>query len=131
MFISDSISSSTSFVNQYFVLVRSIDNWYAICCADVLSDSDNRRRIFSSSQLTDSVKDRKFASELRNIQSMIGSIQSEHAQMHEQRIKLMTENGILYCKLEFVLYTNCSNKTVTSIKLPCRVMWLKASIISI
>jgi hypothetical protein len=46
-----SISSSTSFVNQYFVLVRSIDNWHAICCADVLSVSvsDNRRRIFSSS----------------------------------------------------------------------------------
>jgi hypothetical protein len=32
-------------------------------------------------QLTDSVKDRKFASELRNIQSMIGSIQSENQHM--------------------------------------------------
>jgi predicted nuclease with TOPRIM domain len=50
-------------------------------------------------QLTDSVKDRKFASELRNIQSMIGSIQSEHAQMHEQRIKLMTENAELKQKI--------------------------------
>ena len=46
-------------------------------------------------QLSDSVKDRKFASELRQIQSMIGSIQSEHAAIHEQRIELMSENAEL------------------------------------
>ncbi|MCK4841528.1 MAG: hypothetical protein KAT04_06555 [Methylococcales bacterium] len=46
-------------------------------------------------KLTGSVKDREFASELRNIQSMIGAIQSEHAKIHEQRIELMTENAEL------------------------------------
>jgi septal ring factor EnvC (AmiA/AmiB activator) len=46
-------------------------------------------------QLNNSVEDRKFASELRDIQSMIGSIQSEHAAIHEQRIELMTENAEL------------------------------------
>jgi septal ring factor EnvC (AmiA/AmiB activator) len=44
-------------------------------------------------QLNNSVEDRKFASELREIQSMIGTIQSEHAAIHEQRIQLMTENA--------------------------------------
>jgi septal ring factor EnvC (AmiA/AmiB activator) len=46
-------------------------------------------------QLSNSVEDRKFASELRQIQGMIGGIQSEHAAMHEQRIELMTENASL------------------------------------
>lgn len=46
-------------------------------------------------QLNNSVEDRKFAGELREIQSMIGTIQSEHAAMHEQRIQLMTENAEL------------------------------------
>jgi predicted nuclease with TOPRIM domain len=46
-------------------------------------------------QLYNNVKNRKFADELRKIQSMIGSIQSEHAIMHEQRINLMTENAEL------------------------------------
>ena len=39
-------------------------------------------------QLAGSVQDRKFAAELRDIQSMIGHIQSEHAELHEQRIWL-------------------------------------------
>jgi hypothetical protein len=46
-------------------------------------------------QLSNSIEDRKFAAELREIQSMIGGIQSEHAAMHEQRIELMTENAEL------------------------------------
>lgn len=46
-------------------------------------------------KLNDSVQDRKFAAELREIQGMIGSIQSEHAELHEQRISLMTENAEL------------------------------------
>ena len=46
-------------------------------------------------QLNNSVEDRKFAGELREIQSMIGTIQSEHAAIHEQRIQLMTENAEL------------------------------------
>ncbi len=46
-------------------------------------------------QLNASVKDRKFTNELRQVQSMIGEIQSEHAQIHEQRISLMTENAEL------------------------------------
>lgn len=37
-------------------------------------------------------EDSKLASELREIQSISGSIQSEHAAIHEQRIELMTEN---------------------------------------
>ena len=48
-----------------------------------------------TNQLTTSVKDRKFARELRQIQSMIGELQSEHAIIHEQRINLMTENAEL------------------------------------
>jgi|GEM_PF-7124113 len=46
-------------------------------------------------QLSSSVEDRKFAGELRQVQSMIGAIQSEHAEIHEQRISLMTENAEL------------------------------------
>ncbi len=46
-------------------------------------------------QLIGSVQDRKFAAELREIQGMIGAIQSEHAELHEQRIALMTENAEL------------------------------------
>ncbi len=46
-------------------------------------------------QLNSSVEDRKFAGELRQVQSMIGAIQSEHAEIHEQRIILMTENAEL------------------------------------
>ena len=44
-------------------------------------------------QLSSSEQDRKFAAELRQIQSMIGAIQSEHAAIHEQRIELMTQNA--------------------------------------
>ncbi|HEX5219048.1 MAG TPA: hypothetical protein VFZ59_05725, partial [Verrucomicrobiae bacterium] len=43
-------------------------------------------------KLSDSVQDRKFAAELREIQRMIGSILSEHAELHESRIALMTDN---------------------------------------
>ena len=46
-------------------------------------------------QLSNRIEDRKFAAELRDIQSMIGGIQSEHAAIHEQRIELMTENAEL------------------------------------
>ena len=46
-------------------------------------------------QLTNSLEDRKFAAELREIQSMIGNIQSEHAEIYEQRMELMTENAEL------------------------------------
>ena len=46
-------------------------------------------------QLSNSVTDRKFAGELREIQSMIGGILSEHADIHEKDIKLMTENAEL------------------------------------
>jgi seryl-tRNA synthetase len=46
-------------------------------------------------QLSNSVVDRKFAAEIRQIQGMIGGIQSEHASMHEKRIELMTENASL------------------------------------
>jgi hypothetical protein len=41
-------------------------------------------------QLNERVEDRKIASELRDVQNMIGAIQSEHAEIHEQRIKLLT-----------------------------------------
>jgi len=34
-------------------------------------------------QLNNSVEDRKFALELREIQKMIGGLQSEHADIHE------------------------------------------------
>lgn len=50
-------------------------------------------------QLSNSIEDRKFAAELREIQSMIGGIQSEHAALHEQRIALMTENAELKQKI--------------------------------
>ena len=48
-----------------------------------------------TNQLNSSVEDRKFAGELRQVQSMIGAIQAEHAEIHEQRINLMTENAEL------------------------------------
>ena len=43
-------------------------------------------------RLSESVQDRKFAGELRQIQGMIGGILSEHAELHESRIALMTDN---------------------------------------
>ncbi len=46
-------------------------------------------------QLTKSVKDRQFASELRQIQLMISGIQSEHATLHEQNVKLISDNAKL------------------------------------
>ncbi len=50
-------------------------------------------------RLVDSVKDRKFAAELREVQRMIASLQSEQAEAHEQRIALMTENAQLKQKI--------------------------------
>ena len=44
-------------------------------------------------QLSTSVTDRKFAAELRDIQSMIRAHQSAHVTLHEQRISLLTENA--------------------------------------
>jgi len=46
-------------------------------------------------QLSSSIEDRKFAGELREIQGMIGSIQSEQAESHEKSLALMTENAEL------------------------------------
>lgn len=46
-------------------------------------------------KLIDSAKDRKFAGELREIQRMVAALQSEHADIHEKRISLMTENAEL------------------------------------
>jgi len=50
-------------------------------------------------RLINSVQDRKFAAELLEIQRMIGSLQSEQADLHEQRIALMTENAQLKQKI--------------------------------
>lgn len=50
-------------------------------------------------RLVESVQDRKFAAELREVQRMIGSIQSEQAAMHEQRMTLITENADLKQKI--------------------------------
>jgi len=50
-------------------------------------------------KLSDSVQDRKFAAELREIQRMIGGILSEHAELHESRIALMTDNEKLKKKI--------------------------------
>ncbi len=44
-------------------------------------------------QLLQKAEDRKFAGELREIQRMIGFIQSDHARLHEQNIALMSENA--------------------------------------
>ncbi|HYT60243.1 MAG TPA: hypothetical protein VEL06_08730 [Haliangiales bacterium] len=52
-----------------------------------------------TTKLIESVKDRKFAADLREIQRMIASLQSEHASIHESRIALMTENAELKRKL--------------------------------
>lgn len=43
-------------------------------------------------RLIDSVQDRKFAGELREIQRMISNLQSEQAVLHERNISLMREN---------------------------------------
>lgn len=79
-------------------------------------------------QLSSSVEDRKFAAELRQIQGMIGGIQSEHAAIHEKRIELMTENASLrqtISSLEQKIFelqreiTNIKNKPTDKIdKLP-------------
>lgn len=51
-------------------------------------------------QLTNRVQDRKITAELMEIQKMIASIQTEQAGLHEQRIKLMTENSELKQTIE-------------------------------
>lgn len=43
-------------------------------------------------RLIESVQDRKFAAELREVQGMISGLLSEHAALHESRIALMNEN---------------------------------------
>jgi hypothetical protein len=43
-------------------------------------------------QLANSVEDRRFAGELRQIQGMIGNLQSEQAILSEKNIELMTKN---------------------------------------
>ena len=50
-------------------------------------------------KLSDSVQDRKFAAELREIQRMVGSLMSEQAELHESRIELMTDNEKLKKKI--------------------------------
>lgn len=45
--------------------------------------------------LNSRVENRQFASELRDLQGMIGSIQSEQAELHEKRIELLQENAAL------------------------------------
>jgi hypothetical protein len=46
-------------------------------------------------QLLESVQDRKFAAELREIHRMIGSLQLEHAAVYEQNLDLRTEKANL------------------------------------
>ena len=48
-----------------------------------------------TTQLANSVKDRKIASELNAIQSLILNIQSEHATLHEANVGLREERLIL------------------------------------
>jgi predicted nuclease with TOPRIM domain len=72
-------------------------------------------------QLSNSIEDRKFAAELREIQGMIGGIQSEHAALHEHRIKLMTENAELkqqMAELQQQLLDFKNQESVPNNKLP-------------
>ena len=48
-----------------------------------------------ATQLADRVQDRRFVSDLREIQSMIGEIVSENAGLHERNIELVRENETL------------------------------------
>ena len=50
-------------------------------------------------KLSDSVQDRKFAAELREIQRIVESLMSEQAELHESRIELMTDNEKLKKKI--------------------------------
>src|SRR5436309_171455 len=50
-------------------------------------------------KLIESVKDRKAAGELREVQRMIAGFQSEQAALHEQRLELLTENANLKQKV--------------------------------
>jgi chromosome segregation ATPase len=71
----------------------------ALCVSEELTMGAIKDLIDLVTQLNSSVEDRKFAGELRQVQSMIGAIQSEHAEIHEQRIALMTENAELKQKI--------------------------------
>ncbi|MCF8051585.1 MAG: hypothetical protein K9L59_10135 [Desulfobacterales bacterium] len=42
--------------------------------------------------LSDRTENRKFSADLREVQSQVLALQSEHAELHEHRIQLMTEN---------------------------------------
>ena len=46
-----------------------------------------------TTQLSKSVKDRKFASEIFHIQSLISTLQSEHTSIIEKNTNLLTENA--------------------------------------
>ncbi len=65
-----------------------------------------------TTKLVDSVKDRKFAAELRELQRMIGGFQSEQAELHESRIALLSENAELKTKVSALQdsLTNCQQK---------------------
>jgi hypothetical protein len=52
--------------------------------------------------LADRVKDRKLAGEIREVQRMLGSLQSEQAQLHESRMALMTQCSDLKKETEFL-----------------------------
>lgn len=49
--------------------------------------------------LNSRVENRQFAADLREIQTMIAGLQSEHAELHEKRIDLLQENADLKQKL--------------------------------
>lgn len=53
-------------------------------------------------QLNDRVEDRKIAGELRQIQQMVGKLQSEDAKLHEKNIELLRENQQLTEKLSLI-----------------------------
>jgi ABC-type oligopeptide transport system ATPase subunit len=52
--------------------------------------------------LSNKISDRKFAAELRDIQAMLGSLQSEQAQLHESRMALMSQSADLKKETEFL-----------------------------
>ncbi len=48
-----------------------------------------------TTSLVGRVKDRKLAAELREIQGMIGSLQSDQAELHDRNMQLMVDNAQL------------------------------------
>lgn len=66
-----------------------------------------------TTQLINSIKDRKASAELRELQRMIGTFQSEQAVLHENRLSLQSENAELKKKvasLEQSLMKHKNNK---------------------